>query len=333
VGGLRSAYVVAMVAAATAAVLLVLIPDAALAQDRPPGARGTASAAGMLLDHRRLFATLGLAVLAVGAVRAARQTVLPLWAEHIGLGPEKTSIIFGIASAVDMALFYPSGKVMDHYGRLAIALPAMTILGGSMILLPLTHGEVTLTLVAIAMSFGNGIGSGIILTADGYILTNDHVVADSTSLSVMLEDGTPYPATIVRTLTDGTDLALIKIDATGLSAATIGDSSTIQVGETAIAIGSPLGTYTETVTKGIVSALDRTITVTDESTHQPSTLTGLIQTDAAINPGNSGGPLLDATGSVIGLDTAVSADAQGLGFAIPISAAASLISQATGAVS
>jgi serine protease Do len=178
-----------------------------------------------------------------------------------------------------------------------------------------------------------GIGSGIILTADGYILTNDHVVADSTSLSVMLEDGTQYPATIVRTLTDGTDLALIKIDATGLSAATIGDSSTIQVGETAIAIGSPLGTYTETVTKGIVSALDRTITVTDDSTGQPSTLTGLIQTDAAINPGNSGGPLLDATGSVIGLDTAVSADAQGLGFAIPISAAASLISQATGAVS
>ncbi len=178
-----------------------------------------------------------------------------------------------------------------------------------------------------------GVGSGVILTANGYILTNNHVVADSTSLSVMLEDGTEYPATVVKTLTDGTDLALIKIDASGLSAAKIGDSSALKVGQTAIAIGSPLGTYTETVTKGIVSALDRTITVPDESTRQSTTLTGLIQTDAAINPGNSGGPLLDSSGAVIGLDTAVSTDAQGLGFAIPIAAAATLIAQATGSTS
>ena len=108
----------------------------------------------------------------------------------------------------------------------------------------------------------------------------------------MLEDGTQYPATVVKADPDH-DLALIKVDATGLTPARIGDSTKIQVGETAIAIGSPLGTFTETVTKGIVSALDRTITVQDESTGQPHTLTGLIQTDAAINPGNSGGPLLD----------------------------------------
>ena len=102
------------------------------------------------------------------------------------------------------------------------------------------------------------------------------------------------------------------------------------MGERAVAIGSPVGTYTETVTKGIVSALDRTITVQDESTGQPHTLNGLIQTDAAINPGNSGGPLLDDTGAVIGIDTAVSSGANGLGFAIPIDVAASLIAQATG---
>ncbi len=129
------------------------------------------------------------------------------------------------------------------------------------------------------------------------------------------------------------DLALIKIDASGLTAATIGDTSKLQVGQTAIAIGSPLGTFTESVTRGIISATGRTITVQDESSGQPETLTGLLQTDAAINPGNSGGPLLDASGAVIGINTAVSTSAEGLGFAIPISAASSLIAQATGGVS
>jgi serine protease Do len=174
-----------------------------------------------------------------------------------------------------------------------------------------------------------GVGSGIILSADGYILTNRHVVADSSALTVELEDGTQYDATIVD-VSDVDDLALIKIEASGLTPARIASSSSLQVGQTAIAIGSPLGTFTETVTKGIVSAVDRTITVTDESTGRPETLTGLIQTDAAINPGNSGGPLLDASGAVIGVNTAVSAEAEGLGFAIPIDAAASLIAQAVG---
>ncbi len=175
-----------------------------------------------------------------------------------------------------------------------------------------------------------GVGSGVVLTADGYILTNAHVVADSSSLTVELEDGSQYAATVVDSNT-AKDLALIKVEATGLTPARIGDSTKLQVGQTAIAIGSPLGTFTETVTKGIVSALDRTVTVTDKSTGRPATLTGLIQTDAAINPGNSGGPLLDAGGSVIGINTAVSADAQGLGFAIPIDVAASFIAQATAA--
>jgi serine protease Do len=174
-----------------------------------------------------------------------------------------------------------------------------------------------------------GIGSGVILTSDGYILTNRHVVEGSQTLTVQLSDGTEYPATVINESSD-TDLALIKVEATGLTAATIGDSSKIQVGETAVAIGSPLGTFTETVTRGIVSALGRTITVADEATGRPETLTGLIQTDAAINAGNSGGPLLDASGAVIGINTAVSTNAEGLGFAIPIAGAAALIAQATG---
>jgi serine protease Do len=174
-----------------------------------------------------------------------------------------------------------------------------------------------------------GVGSGIILTSNGYILTNRHVVENSRILSVSLMDGRELPASVVR-ISDTTDLALIKVDATGLPAASIGDSGAIQVGQTAIAIGSPLGTYTETVTRGIVSGLDREITVTDESSRRQSTLKGLIQTDAAINPGNSGGPLLDAAGQVVGINTAVATSAEGLGFAIPISAAQDLIGLATG---
>jgi S1-C subfamily serine protease len=172
-----------------------------------------------------------------------------------------------------------------------------------------------------------GVGSGIIVSADGYVLTNRHVVENSASLTVALFDGRELTGTVVS-VSDETDLALVKVDATGLAAAPIGDSDTIQVGETAIAIGSPLGTYTETVTKGIVSGTNRDITVTDEQTGRPTRLTGLIQTDAAINPGNSGGPLLDANGAVIGVNTAVATSAEGLGFAIPISAAADLIAQA-----
>lgn len=169
-----------------------------------------------------------------------------------------------------------------------------------------------------------GVGSGIILTSDGYILTNHHVVEGAQTLTVTLANGHDYDATLIK-VSSTTDLALIKIQATGLTAATIGDANELKVGQTAIAIGSPLGTFTETVTRGIVSGLDRQVTVTDETTRRQVTLTGLIQTDAAINPGNSGGPLLDIAGSVIGVNTATASDAQGLGFAIPISAAADLI--------
>jgi serine protease Do len=172
-----------------------------------------------------------------------------------------------------------------------------------------------------------GIGSGIIVTASGYILTNRHVVENSSSLSVELSNGQSYPATIIRQSTTN-DLALIKIEAPNLVAASIGNSDGIKVGQTAIAIGSPLGTYTETVTEGIVSALGRQITVADEVTGRDTTLTGLIQTDAAINPGNSGGPLLDIGGNVIGINTAASSSGEGLGFAIPINDAAALISLA-----
>jgi serine protease Do len=165
-------------------------------------------------------------------------------------------------------------------------------------------------------------GSGIIVTSDGYILTNAHVVNDADAIRVTLLDGSEYGATIIRALREQ-DLALLKVEGSGLPVATIGDSSDLRVGQVAIAIGSPLS-YVGTVTLGIVSAVDRTIDVVEgrfETVH----LTGLIQTDAAINEGNSGGALLDASGAVIGITTAVSSTAQGVGFAIPIDAAGSLL--------
>jgi serine protease Do len=172
-----------------------------------------------------------------------------------------------------------------------------------------------------------GVGSGIILTTDGYILTNRHVIQGARTLTVALHTGELVSARLIRASTTN-DLALVKVTRSGLAAASIGSSGGLEVGQTAIAIGSPLGTYTETVTRGIVSGLGREVTVTDDTTGTPETLRNLIQTDAAINPGNSGGPLLDASGAVIGINTAVSTVAQGLGFAIPIDDALELVDEA-----
>jgi S1-C subfamily serine protease len=176
-------------------------------------------------------------------------------------------------------------------------------------------------------SQASGTGSGIILTADGLILTNDHVIAGASSLTVQLADGREVSATVVTTDVSS-DLAVIRADATGLTPATLGDSSSIHVGDTVLAIGSPLGTFTGTVTEGIISATNRTITVTDDQTGAVTRLAGLIQTDAAINPGNSGGALINASGEVIAVTTAASGSAEGLGFAIPINAAKALVGQA-----
>ena len=165
------------------------------------------------------------------------------------------------------------------------------------------------------------VGSGVIFNANGWILTNHHVVADPGTLTVQLADGRSFPATVYGTDTL-TDLAIVKIAATGLPTATLGDSSTLQVGQTAIAVGDPLGEYPGTVTTGVVSGIGRSISDTT------SRLDDLIQTDAAINPGNSGGPLVDLSGAVIGIDTAIAGSAQGIGFAIPINVARPLTEQA-----
>ena len=174
-----------------------------------------------------------------------------------------------------------------------------------------------------------GSGSGMILTANGYILTNNHVVpTNATSLTVILNNQKQYTAQVVAT-SPSEDLALLKINASGLSTVKLGNSSTIAVGDGVVAIGNALGQFQNTVTQGIVSALNRSITASDPNSSSGSeSLTGLIQTDAAINPGNSGGPLIDmANGLVIGINTATSSQGQNLGFVIPINQATSFISQ------
>ena len=173
----------------------------------------------------------------------------------------------------------------------------------------------------------SGVGSGIIYDTDGWVLTNRHVVADATQVTVELTDGRQVQGRVygVDTLTD---LAIVKIDATDLPAAPIGDSSTLRPGQTAIVIGSPLGTFTNSVTSGVISALGRQIVAADPVTNEQRRLRNLIQTDAAINPGNSGGPLLDAAGNVVGVSTALAQEAQGIFFAIPINIAKPIMRQA-----
>ncbi len=157
-----------------------------------------------------------------------------------------------------------------------------------------------------------GAGSGVIISSDGYIVTNNHVIEGASSITVTLRDKTTYKAELVGT-DSIVDVALLKVDAQNLHAATFGDSEKLKVGDKAVAIGNPLGQLGGTVTDGIISALDRDVVIDDEKMN-------LLQTDTAINPGNSGGGLFDGQGALIGVVVAKSSgeEIEGLGFAIPI---------------
>ena len=159
-----------------------------------------------------------------------------------------------------------------------------------------------------------GVGSGFIVTSDGYIVTNHHVVTDHpAAMSISLEDGSVYEGKKIWS-DESLDLAVVKIDASGLPTVSLGDSDHLKVGEVAIAIGNPLGLQFErSVTSGIISALNRSLVVDNSMVAED-----LIQTDATINQGNSGGPLLNGSGEVIGINTYKNAQGEGMGFAIPV---------------
>ena len=161
----------------------------------------------------------------------------------------------------------------------------------------------------------SGAGSGVIISSDGYILTCAHVVSGASQITVTIGD-TDYTATVVGK-DDTSDVAVLKIDATGLTPATVGDSDSLSVGDSVLAVGNPLGELGGTVTSGIVSALNRSVTI--QGTSSTNTMS-LIQMDASVSPGNSGGGLFNMNGELIGLVNAKSSssDAEGLGFAIPI---------------
>ncbi|RZL89203.1 MAG: MFS transporter [Variovorax sp.] len=163
--GLSAAFGVGIVAVTCAAAVGARIPDL----EGPPLPAGqtapaTVTVISTLKDHRRVFLTLGMGVLLVSAVRASRQAVIPLWADHLALAPAVASLIYGLSGGIDMLVFYPAGKVMDQKGRRWVAVPSMLIMGAGLLLMPLSIGFVTLLLAALAIGFGNGIGSGMNMT-------------------------------------------------------------------------------------------------------------------------------------------------------------------------
>lgn len=197
--------------------------------------------------------------------------------------------------------------VADKVGNSVVEITTETIVTGDFMRQYITNSK--------------GAGSGVIVSADGYIVTNNHVISGTNKLTVTLKSGESFSATVVGQ-DSKEDIALIKIEASGLTSAVFGDSSTLQVGQTAIAVGNPLGQLGGTVTNGIISALNRDITIDGETMN-------LLQTNAAINPGNSGGGLFNDQGQLIGLVVAKSSgsDIEGLGFAIPSNAVKKVVDE------
>jgi MFS family permease len=168
--GLWAAFGVGIAGVLLAAAIGARVPDLE-APPIPPGHQPPAATTigSTLRDHRRVFLTLGIGVLLVSAVRASRQVIIPLWADHIALAPAVASLLYGLSGGIDMLVFYPAGKVMDHKGRRWVAVPSMLIMGAAMVLMPFTSGFTTLLLASLAIGFGNGIGSGMIM-----VLGADH---------------------------------------------------------------------------------------------------------------------------------------------------------------
>jgi S1-C subfamily serine protease len=187
------------------------------------------------------------------------------------------------------------------------------------------HDSISQTDIFGRTQQGQAAGTGFVLSADGYIVTNDHVVDGATDITCHFSDGKDVAAKVVAADTNG-DLAVLKVDRTGLPALPLGNSASLQIGDQVVAIGNALDlSGGPTVTTGIISAVGRSL---DEpnGTH----LSNLLQTDTAINPGNSGGPLLDMQGEVVGINTAIAGQAQNIGFAIAIDPAKALIDQLQG---
>ena len=218
------------------------------------------------------------------------------------------------------AVIYKTTKLKDADGGNAketLSVPEVAALVKNSVVEITTEQIVTGSFMQQYVS--EGAGSGVIITADGYIVTNHHVIEGATNINVRLADGTEYAAKLIGSDAKS-DLAVIKVEAKELTPAAYGSSKELAVGETVVAVGNPLGELGGTVTSGIISALDREITI-------ENTTMRLLQTDTAINPGNSGGGMFNTSGQLVGIVNAKSAgeEIEGLGFAIPIDTAAKVV--------
>jgi serine protease Do len=283
---------------------------------RPSWAEPAAGAAPIVPVHRRSGPGVGTvaAVALLSAVLASSGTVLALDASGVFNQPAPTPAPANVPAGSQTPVRAATGPADDS---------AAVITSSAKV----SPSVVKITTKAASSdpfsgSQGEGIGSGIIYDAGGWILTNHHVVTGADTLTVELKDGRTFSGTVYG-VDSLTDLAIVKVDATGLPAASLGSSDGLKVGQLVVAVGSPLGTYSFSVTSGIVSGKGRQIITSDGTT-----ITNLIQTDAAINPGNSGGPLADADGNVVGINTAIADGSSGIGFAIPIDIAKPIMQQA-----
>lgn len=238
----------------------------------------------------------------------------------LGGGILAAKLLPGGATPTGTAVIYKTAKLQDADGdkqRNELTIPEVAELVKNSVVEITTEQIVTGSFMQQYVS--EGAGSGVIFTKDGYIVTNHHVIDGATNIKVRLADGTEYTAKLLGSDAKS-DLAVIKVEAADLTPAAFGKSAELKVGDTVVAVGNPLGELGGTVTRGIISALDRAITI-DKVTMN------LLQTDTAINPGNSGGGMFNTSGQLVGVVNAKSAgeEIEGLGFAIPIDTAAKVI--------
>jgi len=205
--GTSAAYVVGLVASAAAFVLLLVVPDITSGERTERRSQPRRRVAAVLLEHKRTLATLGVGTVFIASARSCRTALVPLWAEAIGLDAARTSLVFGIAGAADMLLFYPAGGVMDRFGRMWVAVPSMIVLGVGMALLPLTHSFAALTAVAVVLGLGNGIGSGLVMTLGADASPADARVQFLGGWRLMSDSGNAAGPAIVSGLTTVIPLA------------------------------------------------------------------------------------------------------------------------------
>jgi len=270
------------------------------------------------------------------AVRGSLVEPAPFWRRRTGAvvasAALAAAVFGGVTGGVVGAMNASPAAQVPVSGQVALnASSTVDVAGVAARVLP------SVVQVNVVSAQGQGLGSGVVLTSDGRILTNNHVVAGAQQVTVTLSDGRTVDATVVGG-DASSDLAVVQASGvSGLTPATFGDSDQVKIGDEVVAIGSPEGLQ-GTVTSGIVSALDRTVTVPGTSTGRRGSSTvsyQAIQTDASINPGNSGGPLVNAAGEVVGINSAIysptsdsgQAGSVGIGFAIPSDQARQVVDQ------